>query len=198
MWSSTVTVQFCIPPSNEWEFLLLHRLWGGSVVKKLPASAGDAGSITGLGRSPGGGNSSPLQYSCLENPRDRRAWQAIGYVVAESWTQLCSWAGEGNGTPLQYSCLENPKDGGAWWAAVHGVVKSWTRLSDFIFTFHFHALEKAMATHSSVLAWRIPGTGEPGGLLSMGSHRVRHDWSDLAAAAAADSSCCTAETNMIS
>ena len=74
-------------------------------------------------------------------------------------------------------------DGGAWWAAAHGVAKSLTRLSDV--TFHFHALEKAMATHSSVLAWRIPGTGEPGGLLSMGSHRVGHDWSDLAAAAAA-------------
>ena len=83
--------------------------------------------------------------------------------------------GEGNGTPLQYSCLENPVDGGAWWAAVHGVAKSWTRLSDFTLTFHFHALEKEMATHSSVLAWRIPGMGEPGGLLSMGSHRVRHD-----------------------
>ena len=91
---------------------------------------------------------------------------------------------EGNGTPLQYSCLENPMDGGAWWAAVHGIVKSQTRLSDFTFTFHFHALEKEMATHSSVLAWRIPGTWEPGGLPSMGSHRVRHDWSDLAAAAA--------------
>ena len=64
-----------------------------------------------------------------------------------------------NGTPLQYSCLENPMDGGAWWAAVHGVTKSWTQLSDFTFTFHFHALEKEMATHSSVLAWRIPGTG---------------------------------------
>ena len=74
---------------------------------------------------------------------------------------------EGNGTPLQYSCLENPMDGGAWWAAVHGVTKSRTRLSDFTFTFHFHALEKEMATHSSVLAWRIPGTGEPGGLPSM-------------------------------
>ena len=74
---------------------------------------------------------------------------------------------------------------GAWWAAIRGVVKSQTWLSDFTFTFHFHALEKEMATHSSVLAWRIPGTGEPGGLLSMGSHRVRHDWNDLAAAAAA-------------
>ena len=85
--------------------------------------------------------------------------------------------------PLQYSCLENPMDGGAWWAAVHRIAKSRTRLSDFTFTFHFHALKKEMATHSSVLAWRIPGTGEPGGLPSMGSHRVKHDWSDLAAAA---------------
>ena len=75
-------------------------------------------------------------------------------------------------------------DRGAWWAAVHGVSTSWTWLSDFTFTFHFHALEKEMATHSSVLAWRIPGTAEPGGLPSMGSHRVGHDWSDLAAAAA--------------
>ena len=83
--------------------------------------------------------------------------------------------GEGNCTPLQYFCLENPMDGGAWWAAVHGVTKSRTRLNDFAFTFHFHAWEKEMATHSSVLAWRIPGTGEPGGLPSMGSHRVGHD-----------------------
>ena len=84
-------------------------------------------------------------------------------------------SGEGNGNPLQYSCLETPMGGGAWQAAVHGVTKSWTRLSDFIFTFHFHALEKEMATHSSVLAWRIPGMGEPGGLQSMGSQRVGHD-----------------------
>ena len=83
--------------------------------------------------------------------------------------------GEGTGNLLQYSCLENPMDGGAWWAAVHGVAKGRTRLSDFTFTFHFHALEKEMATHSSVLAWRIPGTGEPGGLPSMGWHRVGHD-----------------------
>ena len=93
--------------------------------------------------------------------------------------------GEGNGNPLQYSCLESPMDGGAWWAVVHGVARSRTQLSDFTFTFHFHALEKEMATHSSILAWRIPGTGEPGGLSSMGSHRVGHNWSDLAAAAAA-------------
>ena len=92
----------------------------------------------------------------------------------------------GNGTPLQYSCLENPMDRGAWWAAVRGVATSQTRLSDFTFTFHFHALEKEMATHSTILAWRIPGTGEPGGLPSVGSHRVGHDWSNLAAAAAAE------------
>ena len=84
-------------------------------------------------------------------------------------------AGEGNGTPLQYSCLENPMDGGAWYSAVHGVAKSQTRLSNFTFTFHFHALEKEMATHSNVLAWRIPGMGEPGELLSMGLHSVRQD-----------------------
>ena len=83
--------------------------------------------------------------------------------------------GKGNGTPLQYSCLQNPMDAGAWWAAVHGVAKGQTRLSDFTFTFHFHVLEKEMATHSSVLAWRVPGAGEPGGLPSMGSHRVGHD-----------------------
>ena len=80
-----------------------------------------------------------------------------------------------NGSPLQYSCLGNPMDGGAWQASVHGVVKSQTRLSDFTLTFHFHALEKEMATHSSILAWRIPGTAEPGGLPSMGLHRVGHD-----------------------
>ena len=82
---------------------------------------------------------------------------------------------EGNGTPLLHSCLENPMDGGAWWAAVRGVAKSRTRLRDFTFTFHFHALEKEMATHSSVLAWRIPWMEEPDGLPSMGSHRVGHD-----------------------
>ena len=82
---------------------------------------------------------------------------------------------EGDVNPLQYSCLVNPIDGGAWKAAVHGVEKSRTQLSDFTFTFHFHALEKEMATHSSVLAWRIPGIGEPGGPPSTGSHRVGHD-----------------------
>ena len=105
------------------------------------------------------------------------------FALKKWFSLLVKKLGEGNGNPLQYSCLENPMDRGAWWAAVHGVAKSRARLSDFTFTFHFHALERKMATHSSVLAWRIPGTGEPGGLLSMGSHRVGHDWSDLAAAA---------------
>ena len=91
---------------------------------------------------------------------------------------------EGNGTPLKYFCLENPMDGGAWWAAVHAVAKSRTRLNNFTFTFQFHAIEKEMATHSSVLTQRIPGTGEPAGLPSMWSHRVGLDWSDLAAKAA--------------
>ena len=90
---------------------------------------------------------------------------------------------EGNGNPLQYSCLESPMHGGSWEPAVHGVAQSRIGLSNFTFTFHFHALEEEVATHSSVLAWRIPGTGEPGGLPSMGSHRVGHDLSDLAAAA---------------
>ena len=83
--------------------------------------------------------------------------------------------GEGDGTPLQYSCLENLMDRGAWKAAVHGVTEGQTQRSDFTLFFHFHALEKEMATHSSILAWRIPGTGEPSGLPSMGLYRVGHD-----------------------
>ena len=98
-----------------------------------------------------------------------------GSFVRASHPRLLRRTRKINGTPLQYSCLENPMDGGAWWAAAHGVAKTRTRLSNFTFTFHFHALEKEMATHSSVLAWRIPGTGEPGGLPSMRSHRVGHD-----------------------
>ena len=94
-------------------------------------------------------------------------------MLKQNAVHLFTW--EVTSTPLLYSRLENPMDGGAWWAAVHGVARSRTRLSDFTFPFHFHALEKEMATHSSVLAWRIPGTGEPGGLLSLGSHRVGHD-----------------------
>ena len=98
-------------------------------------------------------------------------------ALADRFFTTTTTTREGNGTPLQYSCLENPMDRGAWWAAVHGVMKSRTRLSDSLslFTFHFHALEKEMATHSSVLSWRIPGTEEPSGLPSVGSHRVGRD-----------------------
>ena len=92
--------------------------------------------------------------------------------IMHKWECLKRSTREGNGTPLQYSCLENPMDRGARWAAVHGIAKSQTRLSDFTFTFRFHALEKEMATHSSAVAWRIPGTREPGGLPSMGLHRI--------------------------
>ena len=103
-----------------------------------------------------------------------------GYTESDTTERLhfhfsLSCIGEGNGDPLQRSCLQNPRDSGAWWAAIYGVAQSRTRQSDFTFTFHFHALEKEMATPSTVLAWRIPGTGEPGGLPSMGSHRVGHD-----------------------
>ena len=101
-------------------------------------------------------------------------------LTLANFIKICNIVnGEGNGTPLQYSCLENPMDGGAWKATVHGVAEGRTWLSYFTYAFHFHPLEKEMAAHSSVLAWRIPGTGEPGRLPSMGWHRVRHDWSDL-------------------
>ena len=135
-----------------------------------------------------------LKTKQKQTHKDRK--QIYGYQGKGSWEEkigsvgltythyyIYTYIGEGNGTPLQGSCLENPMDGGAWWAAVHRVAKSRTRLSDFTFTFHFHILEKETATHSSVLAWRIPGTGKPDGLPSMGSHRVQHDWSDLVAAA---------------
>ena len=101
--------------------------------------------------------------------------------------------GAGKGNPLQYSCLENFMNRGDWQVVVHGVAKSRIGLSDFTFTFHFHALEKKMATHSSVLTWRIPGTAEPGGLPSMESHRV-HDWSDLAAAVTKELGSCVSSS----
>ena len=131
-----------------------------------------------------------MQYSTIEIMNLHHLQELVTHFestlkyIFRIWQHL---DGEGNGTPLQYFCLENPVDGGAWWAAVHGVAKSRTRLNNFTFTFHFYALEKETATHSSVLAWRIPRTGEPGGLPSMGSRRVGHDWNDLAAVAAADS-----------
>ena len=117
-------------------------------------------------------------YRYPQEPQHLVASTLLGNYVLDSHKKSYAqdmFIRKGNGTPLQYSCLENPMDGGAWQAAVHGVTKSWTQLRDFTFTFHFHALEKEMATYSSVLAWRIPGTGEPGGMPSMGSHRVGHD-----------------------
>ena len=135
-----------------------------------------------------GGSSQPRDWTCVS--LCFLHWQAGSLPLVPpgkpstnyNCYYLCTITGEGNGTPLQYSCLENPMDRGSWSAAVHGVDEGRTRLWDFTFTFHFHALEKEVATHSTVLAWRIPGTGEPGGLPSMGSHRVGHDWCDLAAA----------------
>ena len=114
-------------------------IWGfpsGSVVKNLPDKARNTGNtqlIPGSGRSPGGGNGNPLQYSCLKNPVDRGPWQAALHRVTQSWTQLKrlsmhACTGEGNGNPLQYSCLKNPRDREAWWATVYGVTQSWTQL----------------------------------------------------------------------
>ena len=111
--------------------------------------------------------------------RKKTAFWEYWILFVYFWSKL--WRRQWHPTPPHSSTMENPMDGGAWKAAVHGVAEGRTQLSDFTLTFHFHALEKEMATHSTVLAWRIPGTGEPGGLPSMGSHRVGHDWSDLAA-----------------
>ena len=118
-----------------------------------------------------------MQPCCTPFPILKESIVPCLVLTVASWPAYTGFSGD------RYSCLENPMDRGAWWAAVRGVAKSRTQLSSFTFTFHFHVLEKEMATHSSVLAWRIPGTGEPGWLPSMGSHRVGHDWSDLAAAA---------------
>ena len=145
------------------------------VVKNLSANARDMGSIPGLGISPGKGNGNPIPVFLPGKYHGQQSligYSPCGHKESDT-TELLSR--EGNGTPLQYSCLDNPMDREAWWAAVHGVAESRARLSYFTFTFHFYALEKEMATHSSVLAWRIPGTREPDGLPSMGSHRVGHD-----------------------
>ena len=112
-----------------------------------------------------------LHHSPEVNANVNAPWN-LGWLERFHFHFSLSCIGEGNGNPLQCSCLENLRDSGTWWAAVYGVAQSWTRLNNFTFTFHFHALE--WRTHSSVLAWRIPGTGEPGGLPSMGSHRVGH------------------------
>ena len=130
--------------------------------------------IPGSGRSPGAGIGYPFQYS-----RASLVIQTVKNLPAmlETWIQSPGWEHpleEDTGTHTSILAWRIPMDRGAWQSAVHGVAKSQTRLSDFSFTFHFHTLEKEMATHSSVLAWRISGIGEPGGLLSMGSHRVRH------------------------
>ena len=142
----------------------------------------------------GKGNGNPLQHSCLENPRDRGAWWAAVYGVAQSWTRLM-WLSSSSmlirlekemATHSSILACRIPWTEEPLGCCPRGrrVRHNWaTSLS--LFAFHFHALEKEMATHSSVLAWRIPGTGEPGGLPSLGSHRVGHDWSDLAATAAA-------------
>ena len=125
-------------------------------------------------------HSSSLAWRIPWTEEPGRLLQSMGLLKSDMTERLhfdfsLSCIGEGNSNPLQGSCLENPRDRGAWRAAVCGVAQSQTRLSDFTFTFHFPALEKEIATHSSVLAWRIPGTGEAGGLPSMGSHRVGHD-----------------------
>ena len=118
----------------------------------------------------------PIPHRSSQSARLSSLYTATSHQLSINILHMTVYiCGEGNGTPLQYPCLENPMDGEVWWAAVREVAKSRIGLSNFAFTFHFHALEKEMATHSSVRAWRIPGTGEPGGLPSMGSHRVGHD-----------------------
>ena len=189
----------------------------GSKGKESPCNAGDTGWIPGSGRSPGEGNCNPLQYFCLGESHGQRSlagYSPWNVKVSQLYPTLCDpmnyivppWTIQGI---LQARILEwvafpsifsemkamAPHSSTLAWkipwmglTPVHGVATSVTWLSDFTFTFHFHALEKEMATHSSVLVWRIPGTAEPGGLPSKGSHRVGHDWSDLAVALAAASS----------
>ena len=135
-------------------------------------------------RIPGTGE--PGGLSSMGSHRVRPNWSDLAAAAAARDVGLIPESerspGEGNGNPLQYFCLENPINKGDWWVTVYEVAKSRTWLSDFTFTFHFNALEEGMATHSRVLAWRIPRMVEPDGLPSVGSHRVGHDWSDLAAA----------------
>ena len=163
-WPKYWSFSFSISPSNEYSGLISFRIdWFDLLAvqgtrKSLLQHRGSKASI--LQRSISLWSNSHIHIWLLEKPW-RRRWHPTPVLLP--WKSM---------------------DGEAWWAAVHAVAKSRTRLSDFTFTFHFHALEKEMAAHSSVLAWSIPGTVEPGGLLSMGLHRIGHDWSDLAAAAA--------------
>ena len=133
---------------------LLERCYSGYALRPVQS----AGTTWGLRETQ---HLSPVLHCGSRPAHDRVLYET--HLHSPAWEALLQRTGEGNGTPLQYSCLENPMDGGSWQAAVQGVTKSRTRLSDFTFTFPFHALEKKMATHSSVLAWRIPGMGEPGG-----------------------------------
>ena len=135
-------------------YLLFHRL-SRSVITLLPRSK--CLLISWL--------QSPLQWFWSQKKIKPATVSTVSPSICH---EVMGPDGEGNGTPLQYSCLEKPMDGGAWWAAVHGVARSWTRLSNFTLTFHFHALEEEMETHSSVLAWRIPCTEEPCGLPYLG------------------------------
>ena len=158
------------PIHGVWLWFFRQEYWS-----ELPCPS--PGDLPDLRIEPTSAVSPTLQEGCLSAELPAR------YMLSLFCVGVIYAGREGNGNPLWYSCLESSMDGGAWWAAVQGFAKSRTQLSDFTFTFHFHELEKEMATHSSVLAWRIPGMGEPGRLLSMGSHRVGHEWSDLAAAA---------------
>ena len=152
-------------PSVQSVSLLTTVLFPKLLLLLLDDSTGStSGEVNAWTRSSASSSSSELKGGVLNKSKPKQGALFPCFRVYRQY-------GEGNGTPLQYSCLGNPMDGGAWWAAVHGVAKSQTRLSDFTFTFHFHSV-KEMATRSSVLAWRIPGTGEPGGLPSMGPHRV--------------------------
>ena len=168
-------IQICLLKSHQWFLVRCGNRLGFMCI--LLSNPGSAHHI------PGGCSNYwtwPWAFLFLQGPECSLTFLP---ALVELWKKNQAISSD---TPLQYSCLENPMDGGAWEAAVHGVAKSRTRLRDFdfTFTFHFHALEKEMATHASVLAWRIPGMGEPSGLPSMGSHRAGHDWSDLAVAAA--------------